>query len=71
MESEEKNLNPDNGENQPINQPEATQPQAENVPENIADQATTESKMNVPPIAAPEPIVATQSNKVKDSVASI
>lgn len=71
MESEEKNLNPENGENQPINQPEATQPQAENVPENIADQAATESKMNVPPIAAPEPIVATQSNKVKDSVASI
>lgn len=71
MESEEKNLNPENGENHPINQPEATQPQAENVPENIADQAATESKMNVPPIAAPEPIVTTQSNKVKDSVASI
>ena len=71
MESEEKNLNPENGENQPINQPEATQPQAENAPENLADQAATESKMNVPPIAAPEPNVATQTNKVKDSVASI
>ncbi|MDP4844345.1 MAG: AAA family ATPase, partial [Salibacteraceae bacterium] len=71
MESEEKNLNPENGENQPINQPEATQPQAENVPENIADQAKTESTIDEPPTVAAQPVVATQSNKVKDSVASI
>ncbi len=71
MESEEKNLHPENGENQPINQPEPKQPQAENIPENVTDQAKAESKIDVPPVVIAEPIIAAQSNKVKDSVASI
>lgn len=71
MESEEKNLNLENEKIQPLNQLVATQPQAENAPENVADQAATESTIDVPLTVAAQPIVAAQSNKVKDSAASV